>query len=179
MSRIARPINLIVVHCSATPNGRWTTVEDIDSWHRDRGFHRDPAAVARFNPTLTSIGYHFVIYTNGASVSGRSLEEVGAHVQGYNQRSIGICMVGTDQFSPEQWAALDGLFGQLPSALYGYRTNMKRGEAVQMLKQSGVQIAGHRDMPNVHKECPGFNVSDWLASGPPPAAIFNGGQHAD
>jgi len=37
---MSRQINTIVIHCSATPNGRWTTAPDIDRWHDDRGFER-------------------------------------------------------------------------------------------------------------------------------------------
>ena len=43
-----RNINEIIVHCSATPEGRHTTVEEINSWHKQNGWK--------------SIGYHYVIY---------------------------------------------------------------------------------------------------------------------
>ena len=51
-----RPINLIVIHCSASPNGDTlfrgrvneagfkTPVQIIDDWHAKRGFKRDQAA---------------------------------------------------------------------------------------------------------------------------------------
>ena len=42
-----RTINEIIVHCTATPEGRSYTVADIDHWHRQRGFD--------------SIGYHYVV----------------------------------------------------------------------------------------------------------------------
>lgn len=83
---INRPITLIVIHCSATPNDRTlfsasgrelrTPVDEIDKWHRDAGFRRGAAAAARFNPTLTSIGYHYVIARNGGLFTGRHLETV-------------------------------------------------------------------------------------------------------
>ena len=62
-----REIKAIVIHCSATPNGRWTIAPDIDRWHDDRGFERQPYWRERFNPDYKAIGYHFVIYTNGAT----------------------------------------------------------------------------------------------------------------
>lgn len=52
-----RTINLIVVHCTATPEGRDVTTADIDRQHRQRGF--------------TSIGYHYVIYRDGTLHLGR------------------------------------------------------------------------------------------------------------
>lgn len=62
-----RKIKEIIIHCSATKEGRDYTVADIDRWHRDRGFF--------------CIGYHFVIYRDGSIHVGRSVEEVGAHLQ--------------------------------------------------------------------------------------------------
>lgn len=75
-----RKINEIIVHCSATPAGKPYTVEDIDKWHRQRGFD--------------GIGYHFVVYLDGSVHKGRSLEKVGAHCLGHNKNSIGVCYVG-------------------------------------------------------------------------------------
>lgn len=61
-----REINLIVVHCAATPNGKPFTVEDIDRWHAARGWQRNPYFRKLQNSTLAAIGYHFVLYVNGA-----------------------------------------------------------------------------------------------------------------
>lgn len=47
-----RKIKEIIIHCSATKEGRNFTVADIDRWHRERG--------------LRCIGYHFVIYRDGS-----------------------------------------------------------------------------------------------------------------
>lgn len=35
-----RKINLIVVHCSVKPEGKDFTVNDINRWHRARGFRK-------------------------------------------------------------------------------------------------------------------------------------------
>lgn len=147
-----RPVSLILIHCAATPNGRRVTVEDVDAWHRERGFQRSDAFRARQNPRLTSIGYHFLIYagTVGAVATGRHLDEVGAHAQGFNQKSVGICLAGTNAFSPGQWESLrvlvQGMLEKYPNA----------------------RIAGHRDLPKVAKTCPGFSVDDWVAGGMEP-----------
>ena len=47
-----RKIDKVIIHCSATPEGKDYTVEDIDRWHRERGFD--------------CIGYHYVIYRDGS-----------------------------------------------------------------------------------------------------------------
>jgi N-acetylmuramoyl-L-alanine amidase len=75
-----RDIDLIVIHCSATKEGQDVTIEEIAKWHRARGFKR--------------IGYHYVVKLDGTVEIGRGLHEVGAHAQGHNASSIGICYVG-------------------------------------------------------------------------------------
>ncbi len=141
-----RSVDLIVLHCSATPNGRRTTVEDVDGWHVERGFKRASDWRAYFNPKLRAVGYHFVIRPNGALDTGRHLDEIGAHVRGHNASSVGICMAGTDRFTLVQWAQL-------------------RSTVTALLKRyPAVRVCGHRDL-DPHKTCPGFDVAAWFAAG--------------
>ncbi|ANQ83678.1 hypothetical protein dqs_0602 [Azoarcus olearius] len=153
----ARKISLIVIHCAATPNGRWTSTVDIDHWHRDAGYKRAPALpeARKWNPTLTSIGYHRVIYTNGAPATGRHLSEAGVHARGFNDKSVGICLVGTDKFSCAQWVTLADQVANL-CATYGIPRQFATAE------NGWRGICGHRDT-GAKKTCPGFSVADWLA----------------
>ena len=176
---MSREINLIVIHCSASPNGKSlfvgkagepgfkSPIQVIDGWHQKRGFHRSDVWRTQFNPSLLAVGYHFVIYTNGASATGRHLDEIGAHVEGYNSRSVGVCMVGIGKFTPQQWAALKTIVLSL-------RTKYPRA-----------RIVGHRALsPDLDhdgiverqewlKTCPEFDVSKWLAfMTPEPENIF-------
>lgn len=75
-----RTISLIIIHCSATPEGQDVTVADIDRWHRARNWD--------------GCGYHYVIYQDGSIHLGRPLEKKGAHVKNHNDHSIGICYIG-------------------------------------------------------------------------------------
>ena len=75
-----RTITEIIIHCSATIEGKDYTVEDIDRWHRQRGFAR--------------VGYHYVIRLDGTIQQGRPLDIAGAHCIGHNAHSIGICYIG-------------------------------------------------------------------------------------
>lgn len=75
--------NRIIFHHSASDSG---DVEEIDGWHRDRGF--------------ACIGYHFVIPRKGHFQYGRKLQLVGAHTQGRNDDSIGVCIIGNLQDYP-------------------------------------------------------------------------------
>lgn len=131
-------VKYIVVHCSASQPKADIDVKTIDRWHRQRGFAK--------------VGYHYVIKTDGTVEEGRKLSEPGAHAQGYNANSIGICLVGgvdkegraSDNFTAAQKHALHGLLMGL-SHTY-----------------TAASILGHRDLPGVKKDCPCFDVRDWL-----------------
>lgn len=75
-----RYINEIIIHCSDTKEGLDFNANDIDRWHKQKGWKR--------------IGYHYVILLNGTIEQGRELEAVGAHTKGHNAHSIGICYIG-------------------------------------------------------------------------------------
>ena len=75
-----RKIKQIIVHCSATKEGQDFKAKDIKRWHLERGF--------------SDIGYHYVVDLDGTIEEGRSLELIGAHTNGQNRDSIGICYVG-------------------------------------------------------------------------------------
>lgn len=156
---MTRHIKSIIIHCAATPNGKWFTAGDIDKWHKDRGFKRSSEFRQRQAPQFAAIGYHFVIYTNGAVAIGRHLDEVGAHAQGFNSKSIGVCLVGTNQFTLEQWSSL--------------RDNVRNLQEHLMLMQGDANppiVLGHRDLPGVNKECPGFSVAAWMGNDMQPLA---------
>ena len=176
MGGMPRNIDLVVVHCSATANGDSlfrasaggpgliAPVVFVDRMHRERKFKRADFWRNRHNPSLAAIGYHFLVYTNGAVATGRHLEEIGAHVKGYNANSIGICMIGTSAYTRTQWKALAtlvlGLLKTYPKA----------------------RVVGHRDLsPDMDgdgtieprewlKTCPGFDVKAWLDGGLAPLA---------
>ena len=91
-----REITTIIVHHSASDFG---TVDDIDRWHKEQGWD--------------CIGYHFVIYQDGSVHNGRDISKIGAHAKGRNKDSIGICLIGNDEFSYEQRVALHDLCEKL------------------------------------------------------------------
>ena len=66
----------------------------INAWHAVRGFKRSSAACQAFNPSLPSNGYHYVIDVDGQIFTGRSPDEVSAHVQGFGSESLGVCLAG-------------------------------------------------------------------------------------
>ena len=70
----------IILHCSATKEGKDFSLKDIERWHKERGFRK--------------IGYHYVIDRDGTIEKGRKENEMGSHCFGHNNDSIGICYIG-------------------------------------------------------------------------------------
>jgi len=127
-----RPLNRIILHSTATPEGRDVTVETIRSWHLDRGW-RD-------------IGYHYVIYRNGAIKLGRPLSEQGAHTLGHNEDSIGVVYVGgTDK---------DG--NAKDTRTLQQRISMRVLIAYLKARHGIKVVLGHGQC--THTECPSFDV---------------------
>lgn len=128
-----RSINQIIIHCSATREGKDYTVADITRWHKARGWR--------------TIGYHFVIYRDGSVHKGRNLEEIGAHCVGHNAHSVGICYIGG--LSADGKTSKDTRTQEQRTAL------RKLVEDLQQLFP-GATLHGHREFAN--KSCPCFDV---------------------
>lgn len=80
LKKTKRKINLIVVHCTATEEGKDYTVDWIRRVHKKKGW--------------SDIGYHYVIYRDGSLHEGRNINLVGTHARGYNTGSIGVVYIG-------------------------------------------------------------------------------------
>ena len=128
-----RHIDLIVIHCSATLCNRSFPVTALIRCHADRfGF----------------TGYHYYITRNGHTYQTRHEQLVGAHAVGYNSHSLGVCYEGgldeygkaADTRTPRQKRALLRLLRRLKAA------------------HPDARILGHRDLPDVHKDCPCFDA---------------------
>ena len=129
-----RVINEIIVHCTATPEGKDYTVADIDKWHKARGWK--------------GIGYHYVIYRDGSIHQGRPETEIGAHCQGHNANSIGVVYVGG--------LASDG---KTPKDTRTGAQKKSLENLLKLLKQKypKATIHGHRDF--AAKACPSFDAT--------------------
>lgn len=132
-----RDINKLILHCSATPEGREVTVEEINEWHKQRGFK--------------SIGYHYVIYLDGSINKGREEDEIGSHTVGQNTNSIGICYIGgcDSKMNPKDT-----------------RTDAQKETLIMLVKNlldkyelTSEDVYGHYQF--APKACPSFNVEDW------------------
>lgn len=126
-------IRRIIVHHSASPR-ETTKLEDIDAWHRKRGFDM--------------VGYHYVIEGNGDVKVGRQLNRRGAHClqDGANFDSIGICLVGDNTKPGEEWSSKQR--AALLWLIYSLRE----------VFQKQFPVFGHRDIPGTSTLCPGRDI---------------------
>ena len=135
-----REIDTIILHCTATPAGREITIEEVDRWHRERGFR--------------CVGYHFLVLLDGSVQTGRQLSEVGAHCRNHNLRSVGIAYVGglndkgkpADTRTKEQRKVLRALVEYVQDIVYRQQGTMPRVVTHHMLDKS--------------KACPCFTLEE-------------------
>ncbi len=131
---MARKINEIIVHCTATAEGKNFKAADIDRWHKQRGWD--------------GIGYHHVVDLDGTVEPGRPESKQGAHCLGHNANSVGVVYVGglaSDGKTPK-----DTRTPQQKAALVKLLTELKR-------RYPGATIHGHRDF--AAKACPSFDAT--------------------
>ncbi len=142
-----RRVDMIVIHCSATPEGVQLTADALDEMHRRRG--------------LDGCGYHYYIRRDGMIYSMRPRQKAGAHARGYNARSIGVCYEG----------GLDSAGRPADTRTDWQKRSLRL--IVRVLKKEHptiVRVCGHRDLsPDRNgdglitpdewlKQCPCFDV---------------------
>ena len=131
-----RKIEKIIIHCSATPEGRDVKTETIRKWHLDRGW--------------SDIGYHYVIELDGSLNIGRPVQRTGAHTKGHNTGSIGVCYIGgVDQDMKPKDTRTEAQIERLHQLLFDLTD-----------QYPGVTIHGHNEFSS--KACPSFDVQTEL-----------------
>ena len=129
-------INYLVVHVSASPQGRGDNATTIHRWHKERGWD--------------GIGYNSVILENGKHEEGRPIYWQAAHVmdfdgdgKGNNSDSLGVCLIGEGG---------DATKAQL--------TRLRVLLEYWLSIYPDAAVVGHRDLDS-RKSCPGFDVAAW------------------
>lgn len=128
-------VKYLIVHCSATIEGKDFRAKDIDKWHKQQGW--------------SGIGYHYIIDLDGTVEKGRDESKVGAHCYGHNSESLGICYIGG--------LAKDG---KMPKDT---RTEAQKAALIKLLKElkakyPNAKIVGHNQFAK--KACPCFNATE-------------------
>jgi len=128
--RDIKDIDMIILHHSASAAVN-TTIYSIHRWHLQRGW--------------LGCGYHYVIHSDGSVFQGRPIDTVGAHARGYNERSVGICVVGNFEEEHPTLRQIESL-----NMLLDYLKNDK-------LRGQNISIRKHRDLAATL--CPGRNFT--------------------
>ncbi len=139
---MTRQIDWIVLHTAGAYDFRarrvvYQSTETIRQYHREHNDWRD-------------IGYHWVIEEDGRLMPGRDESRVGAHVGGFNDHSIGICVTGHGDFAPFKPLQLAEVVRLCARKCEEYRL-------------SGIRVIGHREAqdhgaPATAKTCPGILI---------------------
>lgn len=127
-------IKYLVVHCTATMEGKDFRAKDVDRWHRSQGW--------------SGIGYHYLVCLDGTVEKGRPRSTAGAHCKGYNSESIGICYVGG--LAADNKTAKDTRTDAQKEGLKTLLSTLKR-------LYPYAKIVGHHDL-NRGKACPCFDA---------------------
>ena len=130
-----RDLKRIILHCTATEEGRHVDVNTIRQWH---------TAPPR---NWSDIGYHYVIYLDGTINLGRTLSKPGAHTRGHNKDSIGVAYVG-------------GLYDAQPADTMNAHQDMSWMMLVNALRITfgPLTLHGHNEFSS--KACPSFDVQE-------------------
>ena len=117
-----KPNKLVLHHAEASK----CTVQDIHSWHLNNGW--------------SGIGYHYFIRKDGSIYKGRPDGAIGAHCQGSNTNTLGICFEGN--YMKET----------MPTAEYNAGIDLIK---YLIGKYGNLPIYGHKEL--LATECPGAN----------------------
>lgn len=128
-----RKINHIVIHCTATSQD--ISIKSICKYWNE---------ILKWN----SPGYHFIIEANGTLHNLLPIEKVANGVKGYNEHSIHISYIGGIDKNKK---AIDNRTDDQKMVMRKIVNELK-------IKFPDAEILGHRDFPNVKKDCPCFDV---------------------
>lgn len=130
-----RTIKYISLHCTATP--QTTTIESIKNyWKNNLGWK---------NP-----GYHIIVKPDGSAVELLPIDKVSNGVAGFNSVSINISYIG----------GVDAKNKPLDN-----RTDAQKVTLLTLVRRykeifPDAIVQGHRDFPNVKKDCPSFDAKN-------------------
>ncbi|CAH0549450.1 unnamed protein product [Brassicogethes aeneus] len=84
---MANPVPYVVIHHSYIPPACNTTEDCMQAMRSMQDYHQ-------LNHSWNDIGYSFAVGGDGRAYMGRGWDRVGAHAPKFNDKSIGICIIG-------------------------------------------------------------------------------------
>lgn len=145
----------LVLHCTATPEGREVTSGEIRHWHTD--------PVKKGGRGWKQVGYTDMIHLDGTveRLVGNNEDaevdpwEVTNGAKGYNTVSRHVVYVGG--VSKDSKTAKDTRTEAQLKAMTAYVRDFHE-------RFPQIRIVGHGELPGVKKACPSFDVAAWLRS---------------
>ena len=145
----------LVLHCTATPEGREVTSGEIRHWHTD--------PVKKGGRDWKQVGYTDMIHLDGTVErlvrNNEDAEvdpwEVTNGAKGYNTVSRHVVYVGG--VSKDGKTAKDTRTEAQLKAMTAYVRDFHE-------RFPQIRIVGHGELPGVKKACPSFDVAAWLRS---------------
>lgn len=145
----------LVLHCTATPEGREVTSGEIRHWHTD--------PVKKGGRGWKQVGYTDMIHLDGTVErlvrNNEDAEvdpwEVTNGAKGYNTVSRHVVYVGG--VSKDGKTAKDTRTAAQLKAMTAYVRDFHE-------RFPQIRIVGHGELPGVKKACPSFDVAAWLRS---------------
>ena len=144
---MSKKLQYLIIHCTATPEGRHVSVADIEQWHlKERGWSR--------------VGYSDMITLDGSLMNLHPFDtndvvdpwEITNGVRGFNGLARHIVYAGgTDRA---------GKTKDTRTALQ--KATMTDYVRYMVKRHPDIQVAGHNQFSD--KECPSFDVPKWLCS---------------
>jgi hypothetical protein len=136
---LTQPVALVVIHHSYAPDVPCgvTRQKEIDSVRSIERFHVE-------ENNWAGIGYNWLVFQSGNIYEGRGWARAGAHTEGQNSRSVGICLVINGDKVPPTDAAIEAIKSIIATGL--------RSKHIL----PSYTIKGHKDFSP--KSCPGVKV---------------------
>jgi N-acetylmuramoyl-L-alanine amidase len=109
-----RVLTKIIIHCSASDDPKQDDPLEIRNLHMSS--KETKIKWGKYDTTgkgFSDIGYHYVITKDGSVHMGRRLDKIGAHCLGQNLESVGICLTGEHDFTPDQFFSLAWLLNDV------------------------------------------------------------------
>ena len=144
-------LKFLVLHCTATPEGREVSSDDIRAWHTN--------PVSKGGRGWSQVGYTDLIHLNGEverlvdNNEDANVDpwEITNGAKGYNSISRHVVYVGG--VVADGKTAKDTRTKAQKAAMEAYVKEFHR-------KHPNVRIIGHREV--AAKDCPSFDVQVWL-----------------
>lgn len=145
VENMTNPVPFVVIHHSYIPAACETKDDCIKAMQSMQEFHQGDRG-------WNDIGYSFAVGSDGRAYEGRGWSTVGAHAPRYNNKSIGICVIG-------DWMEKIPPKNQLDTVKNLIDYGVQEGKIIK-----NYTLIGHRQVRKT--ECPGTKFYNEISTWP-------------